>query len=80
MEIEESTEDTSLLYIFYNNAYYTGNEQGNLVEAGYTMPESLIVNNYSVNTGKRIKAFYQDFDGTEKVNIQLTYLTDQHYR
>lgn len=71
LEIEESTEDTSLLYIFYNNAYYTGNEQGNLVEAGYTMPESLIVNNYSVNTGKRIKAFYQDFDGTEKVNIQI---------
>lgn len=71
LEIEESTEDTSLLYIFYNNAYYTGNEQGNLVEAGYTMPKNLTVNNYSVNTGKRIKAFYQDFDGTEKVNIQI---------
>ena len=59
------------MYVFYNNEYYTGNEEGNLINAGYTLPEYITINNYSVNTGKRIKAFYQNFSGSEQVNVKI---------
>lgn len=71
LQIEESEENESVMYVFYNNEYYTGNEEGNLINAGYTLPEYITINNYSVNTGKRIKAFYQNFSGSEQVNVKI---------
>lgn len=71
LQIEESEENESVMYVFYNNEYYTGNDEGNLISAGYTLPEYITINNYSVNTGKRIKAFYQDFSGSEQVNVKI---------
>ena len=71
LQIEENSTNSSLMYIFYNNAYYTGNEIGDLFKAGYIMPEYLTINNYSINTGKRIKAFYQDFTGSEQIDVNI---------
>lgn len=59
------------IYMFYNDNYYTGNKDGNLIEEGYKLPKEIIINNYEINEGKAIKAFYQDFEELSNVKIQI---------
>lgn len=72
LQIQENNTKDENIYIFYNNEYYTGNKDGNLKQAGYTLPKEIVIDNYSVNTGKAIKAFYQD--SLEHTNIKINIL------
>lgn len=71
LKIEDDKTTDELIYIFYNDEYYTGNKTGNLILAGYTLPTEIIINNYEVDTEKSIKAFYQDFEGLSNINIKI---------
>ena len=71
LQIQDSNTTNENIYIFYNDIIYTGNEEGNLKQAGYELPQEIIVKDYEINTQKAIKAFYQDFEELSNVKIQI---------
>lgn len=71
LQIQDTDMTNENMYIFYNNAIYTGNEEGNLKQAGYELPQEIIVHDYEISTQKSIKAFYQDFEELSNVKIKI---------
>lgn len=71
LTINNTSNDYVLEYIFFNDKSSTGNELGDLIKAGYTLPSKIEVKNYSIDNGKRLKAFYQDFDDSKNVSTNI---------
>lgn len=71
LQIKDKNVTDEKIYIFYNDSICTGNEKGNLMQAGYILPKEIIVDNYNVSAQKSIKAFYQDFEGLSNINIKI---------
>lgn len=71
LTITKSNSNYPLEYIFYNDKASTGNAEGDLIKAGYTLPTEIVVKNYEINGQKRLKAFYQDTEDTNNINIQI---------
>ena len=65
----ESTYIDNNIYLFYNNEYYTGTNNGDISEV-YTLPEEIFINNYETTSGRKIKLFFNDFyDSLENLGI-----------
>lgn len=71
LKINNADSNYLLEYIFLNDDLNTGNEQGDLIKAGYSLPSEVKVKDYSIDNGKRLKTFYQDFDGGEEINSNI---------